>query len=160
AVSRQVEYYLDEVAPGVEIKLTPLALTKEQVLAYNLPRVPIKKTDVRKDNFEGRRGEGAGELDALEALHPRELGRLVREALEPFRDESLEDRLADAHDEAQDVAQEASEKATAPHRKELDKIAREAAKISKPYREKFKQLDAELQAELAPLRVKVEAVRR
>jgi hypothetical protein len=48
--------------------LTPLALTLAQVQQYRLPRIPIKESDRRKPGFEDTYGEGAVELDALEAL--------------------------------------------------------------------------------------------
>src|SRR5262249_51819997 len=75
AVARQIEFWLSQYAPGADIKLTPLVLTREQVVAYDLPRTPIKESDRRRANFEALHGEGAVELDALEALHPGELRR-------------------------------------------------------------------------------------
>jgi hypothetical protein len=70
SVARQIEYWSSRYVPGADIKLTPLALTREQVAQYALPRTPVKETDRRKGNFEAIHGEGAVELDALEALHP------------------------------------------------------------------------------------------
>ena len=43
-VARQVEYWLQKYAPNVEIKLTPLALTREQVV--DLP--PAQDSDQRR----------------------------------------------------------------------------------------------------------------
>lgn len=72
SVARQVEYWLSSQsnAAGAGVALTPVALTREQISAYELPRVPIKESDRRRANFEALHGEGAVELDALEALHP------------------------------------------------------------------------------------------
>jgi hypothetical protein len=67
AVARQIEFWLQDYAPGADIKLTPLALTRDQVITYQLPRIPIKESDARKAGFEERYGAGAVELDALEA---------------------------------------------------------------------------------------------
>jgi hypothetical protein len=160
AVARQIEFYLDRFAAGRDIKLTPVALTKEQVIEYDLPRIPIKTEDRRGPNFEDRRGEGAVELDALEALHPGELARLVREAVEPYRDETLSGRLGETREEAEDQAREAWEEATATQREELERIAAEAREISDRYRKELKQIDARLQADLKPLRKKLNAVRQ
>jgi hypothetical protein len=55
-------------------------LTREQAQQFNLPRIPIKESDLRRKGFEERNGEGAVELDALEALHPGELASLVPRA--------------------------------------------------------------------------------
>ena len=68
------------------MKLDPLVLTEEQCRQYRLPRTPIKETDRRGPKFEERFGEGATELDALEALHPGELARIVRREIERYID--------------------------------------------------------------------------
>jgi hypothetical protein len=81
--------------PGVLIKLTPLALTRTQVQDYALPRIPIKEEDHRKSGFEERHGEGTVERDALEAPYPGMLAQVVREAIAPYRDLSLQQRLFD-----------------------------------------------------------------
>jgi hypothetical protein len=89
AMARQLEFWLERYAPGAEVKLERLVLTRGQVAQYALPRIPIKDTDRRKDNFEAEHGEGAVELDALEAVVPGELARIIREALAPYRDSDL-----------------------------------------------------------------------
>ena len=88
AVARQIEFWLQDDAPSADIKLTPLALTRDQVITDQLPRIPIKESDVRNAGFEERYGAGAVELDALEALYPGTLADLVREAIESYRDMS------------------------------------------------------------------------
>ena len=67
AVAHQIEFWLQDYTPGADINLTPLALTRDQVITYQLPRIPIKESDARKAGFEERYGAGAVELDALEA---------------------------------------------------------------------------------------------
>jgi hypothetical protein len=104
SMARQIEFYLDHYAPGADIKLNPIVLTKQQVIDYALPRIPIEDEDVRKGNFEDRHGEGRVELDALDALHPGALERIVREAVDPYRDKDLEDAFADTAKEAQQLA--------------------------------------------------------
>jgi hypothetical protein len=160
ATARQIEFYLDRFAPGRDIKLTPVALTREQVVDYDLPRIPIKTEDRRGPNFEDRRGEGAVELDALEALYPGELASLVTDAVEPYRDDTLNDRLEEAHEEAEDLVREAWDEATEGQREELEQIAEKAGEISERYREKVRQLNARLQSDLKPLREELNRVRR
>jgi hypothetical protein len=55
AVARQLEFWVSRYAPGADLKLTPVALTREQVEAYGLPGAP---------------NTGAVELDALEGRRP------------------------------------------------------------------------------------------
>jgi hypothetical protein len=85
AVARKIEWMIQRA--GLDVKLCPLVLTAEQVGEYDLPRTPIKETERRGARFEERHGAGAVELDALEALHPGELARIVSEALGEFWDE-------------------------------------------------------------------------
>jgi hypothetical protein len=160
AVARQVEFYRERFTPEADIKLMPLFLTREQVIRYDLPRIPIKGEDKRKGSFEDRRGEGAVELDALEAIHPGELAEIVTEAVAPYRDETLKDRLGEAEEEALDAARQAMDEATEPHREELDELADEANEIARRYEARLRELDAELQAELAPVRERLETLRQ
>jgi hypothetical protein len=70
SVARKIELFARQGDDGLDIQLRPLVLTPEQVAEYDPPRIPIKDTDARKGRFEARHGDGAVELDALEALHP------------------------------------------------------------------------------------------
>jgi len=158
-VARQLEFWLQDYAPGADIKLTPLGLTRDQVIAYQLPRIPIKDRDARKAGFEERYGEGAVELDALEALYPGELARLVREAVEPYRDHDLAAGFAEVEAEARALAEQAWDELLAAHRQELDTITEEVRAIVARYQPHLAQMDADLQAELAPWRERVESLR-
>lgn len=80
------------IALLIHVQLIPLLLTAEQVREYALPKIPIKPSDPRKAGFEERNGEGAVELDALEALHPGEFARIVNEAIDRFEDDTIEER--------------------------------------------------------------------
>jgi hypothetical protein len=159
-VSRHIEFYLPRYLPGADVKLIHLALTKEQVIEYQLPRTPIKEKDRRRAGFEDRYGEGAVELDALETLYPGTLARIVREAAEPYRDDDIGTLLDEAETEAQEAVAEAWEEATEEARGERDEILEEVEEIYKPYREKLKELNAELKQELAPLQDRLDGVRR
>ena len=87
SVARKIEYLLRRDGHDLDVRLDPLVLTREQVERYRLPRIPIKDSDKRKRNFEARHGdEGAVELDALEALHPGELARIVEAAIDRYRE--------------------------------------------------------------------------
>jgi hypothetical protein len=159
SVARQVEYYLEKYAPGRDIKVNALALTRDQVERYGLPRTPIKEKDNRKARFEDRRGEGAVELDALEALHQGELGRLVREAVAPYRDPTLAARLEEAGRDATALATAAWEDQTRETREQLAALHAEIASRAEKYRPTLQALNAMLEAELAPLRARLDELR-
>lgn len=93
AVSRKAEYFVRKVGDEVDIRLFPIVLTEDQVRSYRLPRTPIKETESRRGKFEERFGTGATELDALEALRPGELARVVRKHLDHYFDHSLNRRV-------------------------------------------------------------------
>jgi len=82
AVARKIEF----AQQGLDVTLDPVVLTEEQCRDYRLPRTPIKDSERRGARFEARFGAGATELDALEALHPGELARIVSEQIERFID--------------------------------------------------------------------------
>lgn len=68
-----------DVPDEFSIQVQPAVLTAAQVTQYNLPRTPIKETERRAGRFESVHGEGAVELDALQALHPGALGQILEE---------------------------------------------------------------------------------
>lgn len=88
AVARKIEWYQRTFPEfgDLDVRLEPIALTAEQVAEYKLPRIPVKDSDRRKNRFEMVWGEGQVELDALEALHPGELARIVTEAILEYHD--------------------------------------------------------------------------
>lgn len=96
AMSRKVEYFVDRLGLEVDLRVFPVVLTLEQVRAYGLPRTPIKETERRRAGFEDRYGEGAVELDALEALHPGTLAALLDQYMSNYYDASLDDRVSES----------------------------------------------------------------
>jgi len=93
AVSRKMEYFVRTLGLDLDIRLFPVVLTLEQVQYYQLPRTPIKETERRRVGFEDRFGEGAVELDALEALHPGDLEAILSGYLDAYYDGTLEQRV-------------------------------------------------------------------
>jgi len=62
-----------------------------------LPRTPIKETERRKDTFEDKFGQGATELDALEALYPGTGREIVDAEISRYIDKDLEYRVGEVH---------------------------------------------------------------
>lgn len=106
AVSRKIEYFVRNYGLNCDIKLVPLMLTSRQCVEYNLPRTPIKETEKRKDKFENRHGVGATELDAMEALHPGEMAKLIEKAIEPYFDVEAWNAAIQKNREVQDKVRE------------------------------------------------------
>jgi hypothetical protein len=96
AVARKLEFFVRDAGLEVDVRLFPIVLTGEQVRRYQLPRIPIKETERRREHFELQYGEGAVELDALEALQPGVFRRIVTSAIERYYDTSLNERTGEA----------------------------------------------------------------
>ncbi len=102
AVSRKIEYFVRTLGLALDVRVFPVVLTLEQVQQYQLPRTPIKDTERRRFDFEGRYGEGAVELDALEALYSGELQTVLSQYIECYYDTSLDARVQEAQAALQD----------------------------------------------------------
>jgi hypothetical protein len=150
AVARQIEFWLHNYAPEADIALQPLVLTRSQVQEFQLPRIPVKDTDRRKANFEDRYGEGAVELDALEALHPGELAAIVRRAVAPYRDTGLVWRLDQARRDAEAEVTDIWDDAVAPYADELTAIEEELRSLVVSYKDQLRVIGSELHDKLAP----------
>src|SRR4029077_14507606 len=123
---------------ALDIRLAPLVLTAEQVERYRLPRIPIKDSERGKKHFEVRFGEGAVELDALEALHPGELARIVEARIRFYRDPTRQAGLANTAvaAEARDQTLAARDAVLAEHETEIEAM-----------REAFEQMQAEIEVD-------------
>lgn len=144
AVARKAEFFINQDQPEpVDMKLYPIVLTADQVREYKLPRIPIKESERRKDVFEARHGEGATELDALEAIHPGEFKRIVETAVNHYRDENLSREIRGLMREVDDKAEQVEHDVTERYALELREAENEWQGISE-------QIEA-WTAEYAPL---------
>jgi hypothetical protein len=87
------------------------------------------------------------------------LGRLVRSAAAPYRDETLVRRLRDAETRAQTAVTTAWAQATTPYQRELDRIERDLEPIVDRYQAALERLRDAMAAELAPLNERLDGVR-
>lgn len=92
SVARKIEFLLQQGDEDLDIRLHPILLTRSQVQEYKLPRTPVKQGDKRRTRWAEEHGEGQVELDAMEALHPGELHRIVEEAILQYYDRTLQSR--------------------------------------------------------------------
>lgn len=71
---------------GDKLKFKRLALNKDQVEQYNPPENPAKSTDSRYADYVREHGESSWELDALD---PAVITEIIRDAVDPLRDDKL-----------------------------------------------------------------------
>lgn len=86
SVARKIEYYIRLEGLEESVKLKQIMLTPEQCQKYQLPRTPIKEKEKRKVGFEYRHGTGATELDALEAVYPGEMKKIIENVVLSYVD--------------------------------------------------------------------------
>ena len=60
-----------------------VALTRDQIVKYSLPPMPVKRSDARSDNFVASYGDESVELDALD---PRTLKLMVAQSIASYID--------------------------------------------------------------------------
>jgi hypothetical protein len=123
AVARKIEHTLyREQTYDPDIQVRPIVLTHDQCIEYRLPRSPIKESEARAGAFEARFGEGATELDALEALHPGELERILIKEIERYYDTTLADEVDDRADDIQSELDEITASVHEAHAEDLAKL--------------------------------------
>jgi hypothetical protein len=111
ALARKIEFWVRELGLDLDITLDPILLTPEQCAHYRLPRTPLKETERRAPKFEERFGEGATELDALEALHPGEIVRIAEREVGRYLDPGLWSRVSATNSKLNSIVRAAEERA-------------------------------------------------
>lgn len=132
SMSRKLEYFVRNMDLDLDIKLFPVVLTYAQTKQYNrLLPTPIKDTERRKDKFEAKYGAGAVELDALEALYPGELARLLNREMSRYYDSTLTRRIEQAHQAIRTRLAKEQSLVYSHYQNEIDAIDREWTEVQK-----------------------------
>jgi hypothetical protein len=108
SLARKVQALRDFQYPDLDIKLYRVALTVEQAKSWGgpngLPDKPLSPKERRADRWRERFDRGQTEIDAAIELAPEQLRDAVFDAIRPFYDETLDNRVEDARQEWQDDA--------------------------------------------------------
>ncbi len=161
SVARQLEYWRPIFAPGLDALLLPIVLTKEQVIEYGLPPIPIKETDKRQNNFLAKYGvEGATELDALEALHPGELARIIRQAVKPYRDPSAKHQACMAEYRADAAVKKQWDAICRPYRWRLERLREQATAVLESYQDELERARDALAKDLKGIRCELDSLQQ
>jgi hypothetical protein len=139
-LARNIEFLIQQRQLDLDLQVRPVALTLVQCQRYRLPRTPVKEMTYGKAEFEGRFGEGATELDALEALCPGELRRVLLREIERYHDRGLNDRVQETADAVKERLAERRREIIAPHEEKLEEL-----------RAEHRSLAEECNAELRPI---------
>jgi hypothetical protein len=93
SVARKLQALRDLYYPDLSIQLYPVALTLDQIRALGLPGSPLKDTERRASRWREAHGHDQIEIDAMVELHPDALRQAVMDAILPFYDTGLDDRV-------------------------------------------------------------------
>jgi hypothetical protein len=110
SVSRSLQAQRDLYYPELRIKLYQVALTLDQIRRLGLPSSPFKETEKRASGWREAFGHEQTEIDAMVELHPDALREAVFDAIRPFYDAGLENRVRAAEMEWQEKADKAVER--------------------------------------------------
>jgi hypothetical protein len=105
SVARKLQAFKVGFFPDLDVQLRRVALTPDQVREYGLPSTPLKETERRANAWTTATGLEQTEIDALVSLQPEVLRNLARDAIKPFYDKSLDQRVADAREQWEREAQ-------------------------------------------------------
>lgn len=147
AAARKLEFLIRDGNLHLDLQLRPVVLNEDQCAEYQLPRTPLKDSESRAADFQARFGEGATELDALEALRPGELRRILVEEIERYYDTSLARNINEAARGVEEEIEDINDTVEAEFEFEHEKLSSELADLSNRislYRERANQRLSEL----------------
>jgi hypothetical protein len=137
SVARKIEHRLALKGLELDIQVRPIALTEEQCREYELPRVPNNEHGSAR--FEARFGEGRTELDALEALHPGELHRIVEAEILRYFDADLDARVEATASDIQEEFDGLNEEVHAEHEAEIAELQASWRRITEENNRRIEQ---------------------
>ncbi len=140
-MARQMEFWIRQYAASCDVRVEPIVMTAEQAAPYP------KAHDT-----------GAVELDAMEAIEPGKLGRIVRENIMQFRDTHLASGVNERAAAAREAVEQAVEDAIEDELEDLEDLKAEGEEVYGRYRVRLEALAAELDAELEPLDERLETL--
>jgi hypothetical protein len=94
-----IEDRLREFAPSANITFNKLAVTPDQIQAWNLPSRPTKTSDSRSVTWQG------GDSVEVDAIHPTRLRTMVRNAIEMHIDEHQIEVIRKAEESERELLQ-------------------------------------------------------
>jgi hypothetical protein len=93
SIARKLQALRDLQFPTLDVDVIHVGLTPDQVRQFDLPSSPLSDNEKRAGRWTELMGVEQTELDSLLTLHPGALARMVREALSPYFDSTLDERV-------------------------------------------------------------------
>ena len=147
-IGHKLRAFKDSLYPQLSFEVRRVALIPAQVREHKLPSTPLKESEKRADKWKEATGLEQTEIDAVAALQPDLLRRILLGAIEPFYDKSLNQRVAEAHRDWLREAQTALVDQLDPD--ELARIEREAEQKLAELRAEIDAINDALQIDVDP----------
>jgi hypothetical protein len=141
SVGRKLQAFR-QLLGAFEFELHRVALTPDQVREYGLPSTPLKDTERRAGKWQQAMHVEQTEIDALASLRPDLLRQVARDAIAPFFDRTLSERVFDAKSTWLEDAQKAVDRAASDE--VMEAIRADAARKLDAMREQVAELNAAL----------------
>jgi len=158
SVARKLQAFRTLLPKMPDFDLHRVALTPEWVSAYNrthdepLPSSPLKETEKRGDKWRAAWGIEQTEIDSLLTPGRRHiLAHLVRDAITPFYDQTLDRRASEARRCWLDEAQAAVEAQT--DAAQLEAVRADAARQLDDMRRQIRELNEALRIDPGDIRI-------
>jgi hypothetical protein len=146
SIGRKLQAFKTLLFKELDFEVYRVGLTPDHVREYGLPSTPLKDTERRADRWRDAMDVEQTEIDALASLRPELLRNIARQAIAPFFDSSLDQRVAAAREEWEQEAQAAIDAAI--DGPALERIRTEATERLDAMAEEIEHLNEALQLEL------------
>jgi hypothetical protein len=142
SVSRKLQAFQVLLPKMPDFEVHRVALTPDQVREYGLPSTPLKATEKRAGSWRAAMGVEQTEIDALASLRPDLLRQLAHDAIAPFYDYTLDQRVFEAMGRWLDGARAVVD--AAADAEELQAVRDDAADQLENMRQQLAELNAAL----------------
>jgi hypothetical protein len=146
-VARKLQAFKVLEFSDLDFEVHRVALTPDQVREYGLPSTPLKATELRGDAWRQATGVEQTEIDALASLHPDLLEEIARDAIAPFFDPTLDQRVRAAQDQWLEAAQATVDGAV--DQDHLDRLRTEAEAKLTEWREQLDAINDQLRLDVS-----------
>ena len=94
SIARKMQALRDLQFPKLDVDVIHVGLTPDQVREFGLPSSPLSDNEKRAGRWTELMGVEQTEVDSLLALHPGALAQMLRDAIEPYFDPTLDERVS------------------------------------------------------------------
>jgi hypothetical protein len=96
SIARKMQALRDLQFPTLDVDVIHVGLTPDQMREFGLPSSPLSDNEKRAGRWTELMGVEQTEVDSLLALHPGALAQMLRDAIEPYFDPTLDERVSAA----------------------------------------------------------------